>query len=68
MKPVCDQLRQVLESEGEIRKLVIVYQKRGKKPEAVHNFDTTAEAIAFVGGTLRLSDSELLGILRGRLE
>ena len=67
MKAVRDQLRQVLESEGEIRKLVIVFQKRGKKPESVHNFESTAAAISFVSGALRLSDAELLGVLRGRL-
>jgi hypothetical protein len=52
---VRDLLRSVLDSEGEIRKLVIVFQKRGKKAEAVHNFETTAEALTFVSGTLRLS-------------
>jgi hypothetical protein len=67
VKPVREQLRTLLESEGEIRKLVIVYQKRGKKAEAVHNFESTAKAIAFVSENLRLSDQELLGILRGRI-
>jgi hypothetical protein len=66
MKPIREQLRMVLESEGEIRNLVIVFQLRGKKAEAVHSFDSTAEAIAFVNGALLLSDDELLKVLRGR--
>jgi hypothetical protein len=66
MKSVRDQLRAVLESEGELRNLVIVFQFRGKKAEAVHNFETTAAAIAFVNGALLLSDDELLKVLRGR--
>jgi len=66
MKNVRDQLRAVLESEGEIRKIVIAYEIKGKKAQAVHNFENTAQALAFAADTLRLSDDEMLAVLRGR--
>jgi len=66
MKAVREQLRMVSELEGEIRDLVIVFQLKGKKAEAVHSFETTAQALAFVNGALLLSDHELLNVLRGR--
>lgn len=66
MKAIRDLLRQVLATEGEMRSIVIVYQLKGKKPQAVHNFERQAAAIAFVTGTLRLSDDEWLDILRHR--
>lgn len=66
MKSVFDVLRQLLENEGEIRKIAIVYQVKGQAPTAAHNFDRQAEAIAFVTQAMRLSDAEWLDILRGR--
>jgi hypothetical protein len=61
-----DKLRQVLESEGEIKKLVICFQRRGQKPEALHSFENNTQAITFAAETLRLSDSEWVDVLRGR--
>ena len=66
MNTAREQLREVLESEGEIRKIVIVYQRRGKPGEFKHNLTSDAAAIAFVNENLRLSDAELLQIIKGR--
>jgi hypothetical protein len=66
MKAARDLLRLVLESDGEIRKVAIVFQCRGKKAQAVHNLETTPAAVAFVNEALLLSDDELLKVLRGR--
>jgi hypothetical protein len=66
VKSVRDLLRLVLESQGEIRNLVIVFQCRGKKAEAVHNFESTPAAVSFVNAALLLSDDDLLKMLKGR--
>lgn len=66
MKSVRQLLRAVLESEGQIEKVAIVYQLRGKKAQAVHNFETKPQCVAFVNEALRLSDDELLKVMRGR--
>jgi len=67
VKPVRDLLRKVLDSKGEIRKIAIVYEIRGQKPKAIHNFETQSQAITFVFENLRLTDNELLQVLRARL-
>jgi hypothetical protein len=66
VKSMSEELRSILDAEADVQRMVVVFQVRGKKPEAVHNFETTAQAISFVNETLRLSDDELLQILRGR--
>jgi hypothetical protein len=66
VKSMSEELRSILDAEADVRHMVVVFQVRGKKPQAVHNFETTAQAIAFVNETLRLTDEELLKIMRGR--
>jgi hypothetical protein len=66
VKPMSEELRSILDAEADVQRMVVVFQVRGKKPQAVHNFETTAQAIAFVNETLRLTDEELLKVLRGR--
>jgi hypothetical protein len=66
VKLVRDLLRKVLASPGEIRRIAIVYELRGQKPKSYHNFETNAQAVTFVNEVLRLSDDELLQVLRAR--
>lgn len=65
---VREQLLELLskESAGELQKVVVAFEVKGKAPHAVHNLATNAQAITFCSKALPLSYDDLVDILRGR--
>jgi hypothetical protein len=63
-----DELGEVVSSAADIKRIVLVYQRKGKREvEVVHNLGSTTEARIFVQSGLKLTEAEITELLRGRI-